>query len=106
MPGYFTFESMISSSLIKVTYVIGMLFITIGSLAYAGIGIYNYANAPEGLRQALDNALIGHAVFGFAGLVLGNLVWRVLCETWILLFSLHDHIVAIDKALRERPIER
>lgn len=33
---------------------------------------------------------------GVAALVMGNLVWRIMCEGAILLFSLHELLVSID----------
>ncbi len=102
MPGYFNFDKMISTTLIKATYAVGMILITLGSLAYAALGVYNYSNAPAALRQSLEMVALGHLVFGFAAIILGNLVWRVLCETWILLFSMHDHLSAVHRELLDR----
>lgn len=103
MPGYFSFDTLISSSLIKATYVLGMLCITLGSIAFIGITAYNQVNAPPALQDALLTATVVRVIAGGAALLLGNLLWRVVCETWILLFSMHGQLVAIKDELRARP---
>lgn len=34
--------------------------------------------------------------FGLAILVLGNLVWRIVCKGWILIFNIYDYLSTID----------
>jgi|SRR2546423_1290438 len=103
MPGYFNFDKLISSSLIKVTYVIGMLCITAGGLAVIGVSVYNYTAAPPALEQVVMTATIYQVVVALAALTLGDLLWRVVCETWILLFSMHEQLASIKRELINRP---
>ena len=73
---YFLFEALISTSLIRISYFIGMLIIT-----YAGYSIaVNY------------QSLVGAAI-----LVFGNLFWRIICEVSIIFFRIHESLASIDR---------
>lgn len=90
--GYFSFQKMISPTLIRWAYVIGIVGIVIAAiyLAYSGF------------KEADDTAKL---LKGLAALLLataGNLVWRVVCEQAILLFSIHERLASIDRSLRRR----
>ena len=78
--GFFSFHTMIGPILIKVIYVLGMIGCTI-----LGIMIMRY------------KTLIGIAV-----IIFGNLIWRIICESWILLFSMHDILCSIEKKVRKK----
>lgn len=84
---YFAFRELVTPQLIKVIYFIGAGFIT-------GAGLLSILS-PD----ALDDYAAG-PIFtrlgGIAALVVGNLVWRIMCEGAILLFSLHELLVSID----------
>jgi len=77
---------MFSSTLIKIIYVLGMLSVTIaGIVMVVGAARYiNYNPLPF--------------FIGIAIIILGNLIWRILCEGWILLFSMHEQLVTIAKS--------
>jgi len=75
--GYFNFKMLISSSLIRVIYFAGMVIVTIGSIFM----------------------LEGNALGGIAVLIFGNLLWRIICESSIIFFRVHDLLVSIDKKL-------
>lgn len=77
---FFKFKVLISSSLIKITYFIGMLMITIAG----------YKATVNGN----SNSLIGPAI-----LLFGNLLWRILCEISIIFFRIHDSLASIEKKL-------
>jgi hypothetical protein len=100
---YFNFDKLISSSLIKLTYTLGMMAITIFGIGIIGYAIYTYANTPTALQNLQLTVTVYQIAIGLAALVLGNLIWRVLCETWILLFSMHDQLIAIREELHTRP---
>ena len=70
---------MISGTLIKILYVLGMIGITI-----AGIMVFVQASN-----------LIGLAI-----IIFGNLLWRIFCEGLVLLFSIHDTLNAIEKKIK------
>ncbi|PYS94309.1 MAG: hypothetical protein DMF64_01595 [Acidobacteria bacterium] len=100
---YFNFDKLISSSLIKLTYTLGMMALTIFGVGIIGYAIYTYANTPPALQNLQLTITVYQSAIGIGALVLGNLIWRVLCETWILLFSMHDQLIAIRDELRARP---
>lgn len=77
--GFFSFRTMISTSLIKIIYVLGMTGFTIGGILK--------------IIQGKDIFL------GLCIVVLGNLVWRIVCELWILLFSIHNILGSIERKM-------
>lgn len=79
--GFFSFRKMISIVLIQIIYAFGMVAITIYGIKY-------FADAYKAEK------LIGLAI-----IVLGNLLWRILCEGWILLFRIHEVLCSIEKKL-------
>lgn len=102
MPGFFSFHRMVSTSIIKAAYVIGLMLISIVGLA--GIGLGTFALIEQLRGEAVPNlAIIGQpivaAVAGAVLLVMGNLLWRLLCEGWILLFSMHELLATIAERL-------
>jgi hypothetical protein len=94
MGRYFSFEKFITSSFVKVVYALGFLCFTVGGIALA---------TWSGLR--LRNASISrelgwrYVVIGVSALILGNIVWRVFCELWIVLFNMHAELVGIGRSL-------
>ena len=101
--GFFGFATMISTTLIKVVYAIGMCLITISGI----LVIFNNSNNTD---QGLS-VLIGLGI-----IVVGNLIWRLVCEISILFFRIHEELVghsqlleSIEHDLRQRlqtPVER
>ena len=95
--GYFSFRNLVSNSLIKIIYVFGMIGITI-----AGMN-----TLQEGVRGSGKIVMVGLAIIGsgkiimvgLAIVVIGNLLWRIVCEGWILLFSMHEILSSIEKKL-------
>ena len=75
MNDYLEFRTMISSGLIKVVYVVGFAFISLA-------GIVGLFSAP---------------VPALVLLVVGNGLWRLFCEGVVLVFSIHELLVSIDK---------
>jgi len=80
---FFSFRKMFSLTLIKIIYVLGMLSVTISGIVMV-IGSASYIN---------NNPV--PFLIGIAIIILGNLIWRILCEGWILLFSVHEQLVNI-----------
>src|ERR1044071_2137168 len=108
MGTYFSFERMITTGFVKVLYFLGFLAITAGGVALA-------VWAGMQLNDArIDRALGWRYVAAGVGLVvIGNVVWRVFCELWVVLFEIHDELVSVRHALnlsglrvREEPVER
>lgn len=90
MAGYFSFQRLISTWFVQVMYFVGFLLISA-----AGIGLAVWAGLQ--LRDATISRELGwrYVAAGVGALILGNLLWRVFCECWIVMFRLRDDLVAI-----------
>ena len=85
---FFSFRTMISTTLIKIIYILGMIGFTIG-------GVIKIIQANQSESDFGKNIFIGFCI-----VVLGNIVWRIVCEIWILLFSIHDILSSIERKLK------
>lgn len=78
------FDKFVAPTLIKIVYWLGIVGIVLGMLvSMAGALQMMSYNAATGLGSILI-AVIGAAV--------GLLVWRVICELWIVIFSINDRL--------------
>jgi hypothetical protein len=88
------FDKFLAPVLIKIVYWIGIVLIVLGTLtgvvgggmmmgAMGGYGGYGGGFNPAGALVAL--------LAGAAGL----LIWRVICEIWIVIFSINDRLAQI-----------
>lgn len=92
MSVYFSFQKFISGSFVKAVYFLGFLALTIGGIGLAGwaaMRLYE-ASIPRELGWY-------YVAVGVGILLVGNLVWRVFCETWIVLFNIHARLVSLDR---------
>ncbi len=99
---FLSFRYMVTGNLMKIIYCIGMAVITL-------IGVFMILSGLGSMLQA-NNSLFGGSgmvVAGFLGIVSGfmvilpgNLLWRIACETWIVLFSMHEMMGSIEKLLQ------
>jgi hypothetical protein len=90
---FFGFDVLISSALIKVIYALGFVL-----LFAAAIGLI--VTAAMGMDITGQGIKPGHLiVIAILGLATSQLIWRVICEVWILAFSIHDHLVSVDSKL-------
>jgi len=71
---FFTFRKMVSITIIKFLYILGLFLITLG-----GLGV-----------------LFQQPLAGIATLIIGNLYWRIFCELLILGFSIHQELVKLN----------
>ena len=86
---FMNFKMFISTTFIKIIYVLGVIVITLGSLLLmAG---FSLGSAYYGLPFGAGGILVGLAV-----LIFGNLGWRLLCEAIIVVFSIHERLISID----------
>lgn len=85
---FFAFRMMISSILARTIYLLGAIVITIVGLTVMFV---------EGLAQ-----FRWPIVEGLIIIVGGNLVWRVACEIWNIIFSIHDRLTSIEKTLKQK----
>jgi len=109
MSAYFSFERMITTSFVKVVYFLGFLLLTA-----AGVALIVWAGLQ--LNEATIDRLLGwrYVASGTAIVTIGNIVWRVFCELWVVLFGIHDELVSVRHALNlsrlpkvvEDPVER
>jgi len=101
MPGYFSFQKLITPRFVKFIYVVGLLALTV-----SGIGLAIWAGL--GLRSATIPTRTGiyYIAIGAGVALVGNLVWRVLCEIWIVLFNMHSLLGSIEIETRHVPVQR
>jgi len=85
--GFFSFRTMVSRTLIQIIYILGMIAFSIG-------GISIIVQAVNSRYGSGENFMMGLGV-----LILGNLIWRIICEAWILLFNIHDVLVSIERKI-------
>ncbi len=93
MNDYFDFKKMVSSTLIKVIYFLGLLGIVIA-------GIVMIAGAIKGISSDSGFSNVSGwlgLLSGVGVLTLGNLAFRLLCEGIIVLFSIHENLTRINK---------
>ena len=97
--GFFSFRTLISPIVIKIIYVLGMLALTIGGIVMimTGLGVMDLGAEKLNIfsRQIFFNKqiLIG---IGIGLIVLGNIGWRLFCESWILIFRMRDILGSIE----------
>ena len=92
--GYFSFERMITPAFVKVIYFLGFLALTGGGVALA-------VWAGMQLNDATISRELGwrYVAAGVGAVVLGNIVWRVFCELWVVLFGIHSELISVRYAL-------
>ncbi|MFB6214306.1 MAG: DUF4282 domain-containing protein [Candidatus Bipolaricaulia bacterium] len=79
--GYFSFQKLITTGIIRFFYFIRFLGITIASIVAMSQGEGEYISA------------------GILGITVGNIVWRIICENLIVIFDIHDIIASIEEKL-------
>ena len=92
MSDYFSFRKSITSPFVKTIYFLGFLALTAGGIGFAGwaaMRLYE-ASIPRGLGWY-------YLAIGLGILFVGNLVWRVFCEIWIVLFNIYARLVSLDQ---------
>jgi hypothetical protein len=107
--GYFSFERMITPAFVKVLYFLGFI-----ALTFAGAGLAVWAGMQ--LNDATIARSLGwrYVAIGVGAVVVGNILWRVFCELWVVLFGIHAELTSVRYALNlnglrytpEEPIER
>ena len=83
---YFSFKQMVSTRVIKLIYIVGLIVITCAGGFFVGGGGVALQDMPYGASFGV----------GLGILTGGNLLWRLVCEAWILLFSMHETLVSIE----------
>ncbi len=86
--GFFSFDKMLSVSLIKILYILGAL----------GIIIFSIVIFIRGSQARYGGSAI--LLSGVAYLVLGNLLWRIFCEGIIIIFKIHEKLSEIERKMK------
>lgn len=81
---FFAFRTMISSKMIRLMYVLGMLAVTFYGFTVMFSDSYSWMYGDI------------QWMVGLGILILGNLFWRVACESMILFFSINDILASIE----------
>jgi hypothetical protein len=81
---FFNFEKLITHSLIKGVYFLGVIGITLLSILAIFIGSED------------------EKIYGFLALIFGNLLWRIVCELMILIFNIHETLKMILAKLEKK----
>jgi hypothetical protein len=93
---FFAFDIFITKTAISVIYCIGAVVLTLVSVLYLVLGIVKPAMLPTIPAQI---PTLNTPVFWIAVLILGNLVWRMMCEFFVVMFSINKSLVSIDNTL-------
>ena len=89
---FLNFKMFITTTFMKIIYVIGAIIITLVSLVLM-VG-FSVPSLYYGLSIGSGGVLVGLAV-----LIFGNLGWRLLCEAIIVVFSIHERLISVDSKL-------
>ena len=84
---FLEFRKIVSTFIIKVIYTLGLI-----ALIFGGIG---------GLVSGEEELML----IGLGVITVGNLLWRVVCEGLVLLFSIHDILGSIEKTLKKEQLD-
>lgn len=96
MAAYFSFRKLITPYFVRTIYTIGFAALTAAGIGWAVWAGMRLNNKTLPTRQAVYYIAIGVGV-----VLVGNLVWRMICEFWLLLFNMHGLLASIDKAVRQ-----
>jgi len=105
MIDFLSFRWLVTPAVIRVAYVLGTIAFTVWGLRTLKDAV-EVAQGLGGDGWAQDTLLWGLAI-----LVLGNLLWRILCELLVVFFNIEEHLAAVREDLPytlcavERPLE-
>lgn len=98
---FFTFDKFVTPKLITFIYWIGLFFIVLSAVAimFGGslFSLFSTGYGPYGGYGGYGSSNFGVAAF-VGGLLYGvilALCWRVLCEIWVVIFSINDRLGAL-----------
>jgi len=92
--GIFSFGTFISPKVIQATYILGATAISLAGLLMVGLVFTGLA--PEYTDTSQDTLFVG----GLMLLIVGNILWRMLCEIVILLFQMQETCAKLDDKAR------
>lgn len=93
----FSFEKMVATTVLKYVYFIGLILIV-------GFGLVSFVGS-FGVMKYSGSAGLGTMLMAVVGTALGVLVWRVICELYLLGFRIYDRLGEIrDGVRRTEPV--
>jgi hypothetical protein len=92
--GFLHFRKLITNTIIKTVYVLGVMLCLLSGL-FAALIPFTLSSEPRA-----PNAEIKGIILGLAIAIGGNLIWRLICEGWIILFSIHEILASIEDTLK------
>ncbi|MBI3676226.1 MAG: DUF4282 domain-containing protein [Proteobacteria bacterium] len=87
----FTFEKFVAPLLVKVVYWIGLFFIVLTTLA----GIFGLGSMMGSYGMGGGGFSIGGAILSLILGIVFALLWRVICEIYIVIFSINERLGVI-----------
>lgn len=90
MGGYFSFERLITTTFVKAIYFLGFI-----ALTAAGVALAVWAGTQLNDATITRSSGWRYVALGVGLLVLGNIIWRVFCELWVVLFNIHSELVSV-----------
>jgi uncharacterized membrane protein YcjF (UPF0283 family) len=95
MAGYFSFRKIITTYFVKTVYALGFILLT-----FAGIGLAVWASQRLSAATMPTRTAVYYIAAGVGIVLVGNLVWRMVCEFWLLLFDMRALLVSIEQEVR------
>ena len=94
---FFMFDLLVLPWLVKVLFILGVIGILLSGVAMpfkaaAGLGSYDFATGHAKSDFSCGTFAIA-ALFSVIFTVIGIVWWRVVCESMIILFKIHDVLV-------------
>ena len=91
---FWTFDTLLGGSIIKILYYLGLvgiaLYVLFGLVAALGMMAYSAASG------------LGLLILTLVGGVIAIVFWRVTCELWLIIFRIHDRLGEIRDRLGPR----
>ena len=89
MKDFFNFRTMISIYVLRVLYILGAVFLTIFGL----VTIFSSVGDLIGFGG-------GRVLAGLGIIILGNVIWRVASEIYMVLFGIHKMMLGIEENMK------
>ena len=102
MAGFFSFHQLVSTTIVKAVYVFGLVLISFLALAEIVMGTWSIIDGQMGSSPHIGLSSPLLIATGIVILTLGNLIWRLTCEAWILMFSMHELLALIARSVTVR----
>ena len=94
---FFKFDKFLAPVLIKIAYWIGLAIIVVGTIS--GMLGMSLMSRFSGGGDSSAGGIILALILG----VLWTLIWRILCEAWIVIFSINDRLGVIAHQSQPKP---